>query len=221
MASIVDICNLGLSHLGNKAQVVSISPVDGSVEADYCARFYPIARDEILEMADWTFARKRAALAALSTNPSGTWQYAYALPADMLVPRRIMTGNASMHEDDSPDFDIEGTTLLTNEADAILVYTAAVDDPTRFSASFSITVSYKMGAYLAGPLLRAEAGSNAAQGLHNIAKKMVAEAMATDANRAWRSDELVPSMVYARTGTVPPSAGGDPLILYPAGYAIS
>lgn len=221
MASIVDICNLALAHLGNKAQVVSIAPVDGSVEADYCARFYPLARDEILELGDWTFARTRAALTTLATNPSSTWQYAYALPSDCMVPRRILTGDATLYEDDSRNFDIEGTALLCNYADATLIYTRPMEDPTRFSTGFVTAVSYKLGAYLAGPILRGESGSQAAASLHKVAAQKVAEAMAVDADRSWRSDEFVPSMVAARNGTVPGTSSGTNPIIYPSsGYAI-
>jgi hypothetical protein len=222
MASIVDICNLALAHLGNKAQVVSISPVDGSVEADYCARFYAIARDEIIEAGDWTFARTRMVLTLLATNPSATWDYAYQLPSDCMVPRRLVTGEYYMHEDDSRDFDVEGSTFLTNQADATLIYTRPMEDPTKFPAGFITCVSYKLAAYLAGPILRGESGSTAASSLHKIAANKVMEAMAVDANRAWRSDEFVPSMVAARGGTTPDTASGSNPIIYPGpGYAIS
>lgn len=222
MASIVDICNLALAHLGNKAQVVSISPVDGSVEADYCARFYPLARDEILELADWSFARSRATLTLLATNPSTTWEYAYALPSDCMVPRRIVTGEYYMHEDDSRDFEVEGTAFLTNKKDAVLIYTRPMEDPTKFSAGFITALSYKLGAYLAGPILRGESGANASASLHKIAAQKVRETMAVDASRSWRSDEFVPSMVAARNGTMPDTAAGSNPIIYPGpGYAVS
>jgi hypothetical protein len=223
MASTVDICNLALSHLGNKAQVVSISPVDGSVEADYCARFFTIARDEVLEMNDWTFARTRVELAQLSTNPSNVWQYAYLRPADCITPRRMMpTGDATLHEDDSVDFDQEGDVLLTDLANAILIYTRPIEDPTRFSPGFVTALSYKLAAYLAGPILRGESGTNAAASLHGIAAKKAKEATSFDANRSWRSDEFVPSMVAARGGSVPGTATGSNPVIYPeSGYAIS
>jgi len=220
MASTVDICNLGLAHLGNRAQVVSISPVDGSVEADYCARFYPIARDEILEMSDWTFARSRVVLALLGVNPSSVWRYAYARPADCMVPRRVLTGNSSNHEDDSNAFDMEGDVILTNTEFATLVYTRPVEDPTRFSPGFTTSLSYKLAAYLAGPLLRGESGSNAAATLHGVAGKKAKEGGAFDANRAWRNDTYVPSMVAARGGQVSATSGVNAMIYPEAGYAI-
>jgi hypothetical protein len=221
MASVVDICNLALSHLGNKASVVSISPPDGSVEADYCSRFYAIARDEATEMGDWAFARTRAALVQTS-NPSTTWQYAYALPSDCMVPRRIVSGVTYRHEDDSPDFDVEGTTLLTNFENATLMYTRPIEDPTKFPTGFVLTVSYQLAAHLAGPILRGEAGANAKLQFAKLASQKLLEAMATDANRMWRNDSVIPSMVYARWGYSPNSLDATNPVIYPgSGYGIS
>lgn len=222
MASIIDICNIALSELGNKAQVVSISPPDGTVEADLCARFYPVARDEMLEFGDWTFARKRATLAQLATNPSTLWAYAYAKPSDCLVTRRILSGVNEFKENDSADFDVEGDIILTDRADAVLIYTATSNDPTKYPPSFVTTVGYKLGAFLAGPIIRGEAGTNAAQALHKLAKTSATEALSTDANRMWRQGWYTPSMVAARGGNI---AGTSPNFndpIYPqSGYAIS
>ena len=221
MASDTDICNLACGHIGNKAQIANIDPPDGSVEADWCSRFYRIAREEILEAGDWTFARTRVALAALSANPSSTWTYAYQKPSDCITPRRIVTGNATMKEDDSVDFDMEGDVIFTNQEAATLIYTRVITDPTKFSPGFITAFSYKLSAYLAGPILRGTDGTNAALSLHKLAAQKVVEAMSFDANRAWRSDEYIPSMVAARSGTVPANALGSDPTAYPSGYAIS
>ena len=88
MASDVDICNMALATLGDSASVSSINPPDGSAQSSHCARFYPIARDALLEMHTWGFSTTRAALVPLVTNPStdpydttkSVWAYAYASP---------------------------------------------------------------------------------------------------------------------------------------------
>ena len=69
MASEVDVCNMALAHIGAESQVASIAPPDGSVEAGYCARFYPTARRVALESEAWTFAKKRETLAAVESTP--------------------------------------------------------------------------------------------------------------------------------------------------------
>ena len=48
MSSVVDICNIALSRLGDRATVTSIDPPEGSAQADHCRRFYPIALKTIL-----------------------------------------------------------------------------------------------------------------------------------------------------------------------------
>ena len=75
MASTVDICNLALAHLGDTATVASIDPPEGSAQSEHCARFYPIARDSLLEMHAWNFSMRRINLAQL-TNSWPEWQYA-------------------------------------------------------------------------------------------------------------------------------------------------
>jgi hypothetical protein len=75
--------------LGDVANITSINPPDGSAQSSHCSRFYPIARDALLEMHAWGFATRRAKLALLSINPAqdpldatrGSWKYAYIAPS--------------------------------------------------------------------------------------------------------------------------------------------
>ena len=84
MPSVVEICNLALAHLGDDATVASIDPPEGSAQSEHCARFYPIARDSLLQMHTWSFASRRVSLAQV-TMPYTMWKYAYGVPADMLT----------------------------------------------------------------------------------------------------------------------------------------
>ncbi len=94
----VSICNMALSHLGDIAQVTSIAPPDGTMQAQLCANFYWSARNALLEMADWGFATQRQLLAQV-TNPTvntvtlpdgttqtscGTWRFAFGVPSNMI-----------------------------------------------------------------------------------------------------------------------------------------
>lgn len=83
MASVIDIVNLSLSFLGDTATVSSIDPPEGSAQAEHCARFYPLARDSLLEMHTWGFSTKRIQLAML-TSGWPEWTYCYAQPTDAL-----------------------------------------------------------------------------------------------------------------------------------------
>lgn len=94
MASEVDIANLALGHLGDNATVSSLYPPEGSAQAEHCARFYPIARDSLLEMHSWGFSTKRANLALLgSAWPE--WQYCYQQPSDALNLLAVLPQDAT------------------------------------------------------------------------------------------------------------------------------
>ena len=186
MASEVDIVNLALSHLGDAATVASINPPDGSAQAEYGQRFYPIARDSLLEMHDWGFATKRVLLAQV-TNPSAQWAYCYAQPADLINTISVLDANAT---DDTAvgvtfptawgegplvngggytpqPFQLESSAqgadvIYTNQAGAALRYVARVTDPTRFSPLFVETLSWSLASMMAGPVIKGDAGTQAA-----------------------------------------------------------
>ena len=98
----VTISNLALSHLGDIAEVTSIRPPDGSVQAMHCARFYPMARNTLLEMGQWGFATRRALLAQVQLTGDdavtfGTWRFAYALPSGFINALAVLPQGA--HDD--------------------------------------------------------------------------------------------------------------------------
>ncbi len=180
MSSKVDICNLALSHFGQDANIASIDPPDGSVEADHCARFYPIALREMLEAFDWTFARKRATLAEL-TNDREDFAYKYALPADCVIARRVLPDGYSDDLTDGADYQIEGSFLYTDEANATLVYTRNLTDTTKFSGLFVAGFSMKLAAYVVGPITKDPSGRTQAL-MSDRADRKIGEAKAADAN---------------------------------------
>lgn len=153
MASEVDICNLALSHLGDEATVASISPPEGSAQSAHCARFYPMARDAVLEAHDWSFATRRVALAATGTPP-GNWQYSYAIPADCVRTIAVLADGAS--NDNSEDYIREGDYIYCNTATATLRYVALITDTTKFSPNVVNAISWLLALYLNGPITKGE-----------------------------------------------------------------
>ena len=182
MANSVDICNLALAHIGADSAVTSISPPDGSVEAGYCARFYPLARKIMLATFDWEFSTKRVQLAEV-TNPSNVWLYAYAQPADCLKPIHIFKVGAT-DDEDTADYEMEDGVILTNEKNAVLKYTRDVTDTTRYTPPFVSALSWMLASYLAGPILKGVTGANASSSLLGRAMTEARAAAANDANRS-------------------------------------
>ena len=180
MASEIDICNLALSHFGQSASVSSINPPDGSAEAEHCQRFYPIARDELLEHHAWTFASKRATLAEV-TNDRTDFAYKYALPADCLKPRRVLPAGYAEDEMNGAVFEWEDTSLYTNEASATLVYTFKFTNTARMSPKFVSALAWRLASYISGPITKDATGR--IQG--NLFQRSVVElghAMTSNAN---------------------------------------
>lgn len=210
MASVVQICNMALSHIGSDARVASISPPDGSVEAGHCATFYDVARTEMLEPGNWAFSLKRAALAQV-TNPSTVWAYAYAKPADCQRALRILRPSIAVtvftqdlrvepHTDDrdTAPFDIEGEVILTNEPDAKLVYVQDVTDSTKFPASFTSALSYLLAGYLAGPIIKGNEGVRLGDAMRQRAANMADVSATASANASSAESLPQPTLLAVR-----------------------
>lgn len=82
MPSPTDIANLALQHLG-ESRISSISDTGDKVSRT-CGLNYPQARDEALQTAPWTCAKKQARLSRLAEAPLFKWRAAYQLPVDFI-----------------------------------------------------------------------------------------------------------------------------------------
>lgn len=210
MASVVQICNMALSHIGASARVSSISPPDGSVEAGHCATFYDLARTALIEPGNWRFTLARKTLSLLATNPSAVWAYAYALPSDCLSPRRILRavdGLTVFTQDDVPfqptdrggaTFDVEGGTLYTNEPEATLLYVRDVTDSNKFTPSFASALSFMLAGYLAGPIVKGNEGARLGEAMRQRAVQEAMTSATASANASTGASDFTPSSVAVR-----------------------
>lgn len=227
MSSEVDICNLALARLGDAATVSSIDPPEGSAQAEHCATFYPIARDALLEMHPWGFATKRVTLALLS-SAWPEWTYCYAQPSNVVNLLAVMPPLAKNDYDInlaipdanglvSPDLPMQfrtmgyqpqdysaetlddGTEVIyTNQANAALRYTTLVTDTTKFSPLFVTTLTCLLASYLAGPVIKGDAGRKAAAQWATEAKAWLSKATVSDANQRQATVTVSTPWVAAR-----------------------
>jgi hypothetical protein len=191
MATEVDISNLALAYIGDASGISSINPPDGSAQAEHCQRFYPIARDSMLNLHRWSFASRRVLLAEV-TNEWTNWMYAYGYPQDCMTAVAIMPSDA---EDDystrfvptdtpyyglnySPViaagqyvpqvFSVETNTLgnrviYANQENAILRYQGYVTDAGKFPPLFTMALSWHLASMLAGVIIKGEQGAATAK----------------------------------------------------------
>jgi hypothetical protein len=131
MPSEVDICNLALQRLGAKT-ITALT--DDSVNARECNRVYAHARDSELRAHPWSFARKRAQLAASSTAPAFEYARAFDLPSDFL---RLLPNNGRLGQVVQDDLQIESGQILTNDGAPLnIIYIARITDPNTFDQGF-------------------------------------------------------------------------------------
>lgn len=201
MASEVDICNLALAHLGDEATVSSIDPPEGSAQAEHCARFYPIARDTLLESHAWRFATRREVLAELADEVPG-WRFAYALPVDTVQILAVL-GPDQSSEEGTQAFDVEmgadgAGVILTNQPEATVRYVAQVTDSIRFSPMFTDALAWLLASYLAGPVLKGDAGAAMARACLQSFMLALSGARVSDANQRHIRPERAPGWIAGR-----------------------
>lgn len=212
MPNVIDLCNEALANIGDGANVSNIDPPDGSAQADHCKRFYPIARDVVLEMHDWGFASLRATLAPVSFAFT-QWKFAYAVPNLCLRVRAILDPAATDDYSEPTAYDVSpfwtpqllqgvytpqpfeietdpatgNRIILTNQENAVARYTVQVTDPAKFSPMFCQALVALLSSKLAGPIIKGDEGRKAAVTWLQLADSYVKRAALSDANQR-RSD---------------------------------
>ena len=224
MASDVDICNTALAYLGDTATVASISPPSGSAQSSHCARFYPLALQEMLEYHAWNFVTTRVTLAQASSNPSSSWLYAYVVPSDALNiiavqaadvtddysvglswPYSLTTGNTMstvggyVPQPYVMSTDSSGNQLiLTNQISAVLRYTTTTSTAGAAAPLFVDALARLLAAKLAGPLLKGETGRAESKAQYALFVQARQLAIESDANQRKLAVTHSPSWMASR-----------------------
>lgn len=227
MASEVDISNLALSHLGERASVVSINPPEGSSFAPLCQIWFPVARRFALSIHDWNFATRRAEATLLTEVPLMGWAHAYAKPANSLTVFAVLPPGAdgdvfssqlnkyaatslqgfiepyAAVAESPQDFIMEtlddgSEVIYTNQADALMRFTVDVTDTGRFTPLFDLTLSHILASYLAGPILKGDVGRAESKAQLQMAMGMLGMAAKHDMRQQKSSVRPAPSWIRNR-----------------------
>ena len=113
MPSETAIANLALQHLG-ETSIISLDDT-GDKTSRVCGITYPQARDEALQTAPWSCAKKQAAISKLADAPLYKWAAAYQLPADFI---RLVELDGADAWEPTEYFDRMGDQLMTGNADS-------------------------------------------------------------------------------------------------------
>lgn len=166
MTTSADIVNRALELIGDQARVSGANPAfDGSTPGNAAGVLYTPTVQLVLRETDPAFARKTASLAvAPGVTPIVPWSREYLYPADCLRLRQVRPNAADTSLNDplpvraAVAFDtVAGSpvrVILTNQADALAVYTSSAPTEDQWDAVFAETVARR----LANPLALALAG---------------------------------------------------------------
>lgn len=155
MASTVEIWNLALTDVGAKTVT---DPLQKSTGADLCRLHYPYALEFVLESQDWNFATKRQEVAQSSSiAPVFGYDSSFKIPGDSL---RVMDVWDNSRSDTNTRFTNnnlqwaqEGEYISANTSVQIWIkYIEKVEDPSRFTASFSTALAKYLSYRLAIPM---------------------------------------------------------------------
>jgi len=199
MASVVDICNLGLSLLGVQ-NISSLS--EASTEARACQQFYASSRDGLLAGYPWGFAERSKILAEITNDKMGSWAHCYEMPGDMLKIRLVRPPygqGVNIYEGaralQSFPHHLSGDKIYSNVGQAVLVYTGRIDDPALYPPLFVTALANTLASWLAIPLTK----SPDIQGrMLQLAQSTTLAAQMADANQEVHFYDGVSEFVEAR-----------------------
>tara|TARA_R100001126_G_C4857015_1_gene165239 strand:- start:547 stop:1161 length:615 start_codon:yes stop_codon:yes gene_type:complete len=145
----VSICSEALILLGQSA-ITSFD--DGTAGSGEAAKIYPKVKSATLGMYPWTFTLAKVQLSRLADAPTNVWQYAYALPSQMLtgVPRRVFASD-SVGATVIKNYEIQGSSLLTDFEKIFVDFQQTVDEQSM-PDYFVKLLTYQMAWHLAIPI---------------------------------------------------------------------
>jgi hypothetical protein len=196
MASEVDICNLALSHIGASATISSLT--EQSEEAFHCNLLYADDRDSVLRTHPWGFAKRHLALSDMG-SPPGNWSYRYSYPNDAIYAREILQTDTA---GDPIKFEIalsdayNSRVILTDQEDAVLVYTYKVTNTLAFDPLFINALTWKIAASVAMPLTRDHERLKMA---HQMYIEAVSQAQTFDSNESHEDINREAAWITARS----------------------
>ena len=145
----VEVYNLALFNIGHTKRVAS--PTEDSIERQNCEAIYEQKKKSLLSISNWGFAKTEVALSLTGHTQTG-WLYEYYYPNGCI--KAIEIARASREQDPIP-FQIglrydqatgaENRVILTNEANATLIYIRDVQSVSVMTPKFIDTLSHDMG----------------------------------------------------------------------------
>jgi len=148
---------MAISRVGVRQRIASIT--EASEEARLCSLNWDLVVAKTLCQYPWGFAGRRSALAIIEENPNVEWLFRYAMPVDCESPRYIQGAGRNLPNELRVRWQVEGdgtaerSSILTDEAEAVLVYTTNAVATNLYPAHFVDLLVWNLACELAMPLV--------------------------------------------------------------------
>lgn len=141
MATVIEICNLALTHLG-QAPIISFEDPNNRVE-ELCGIHYPLVRDVIVESRMWTFATVRARIETTQKDEWGA-QYLHNVPEDWLKVFRAYRRVNVTGKGPQANWVMEGNKILSDEKILYIWGVIRITDPSTFPPMVVSTMAERL-----------------------------------------------------------------------------
>jgi len=179
MASSIEIANRALTKLG-AARIISFG--DDNKQARAVQSMFDIVRDAELRAHIWSFAIKRASLAALTSTPDWGYTYEYQVPSDLLRILQVNdVYNGPSFEDyrnqSVAEYALEGNKILTDFAAPLRIrYVAQITDTSQWDSTFVEAFACRLAVEMAEDLTQSNTKRELAQKEYEQALMMAIKA---------------------------------------------
>jgi hypothetical protein len=198
--SATEVCNLALAHLGQSETVADLGNENESGEvAALCRRFYPVALGLIFRQkgVKWPFARRVSyGLTLVADDLEGAYQYSFRLPSDCAGLWRVTTPYCN-NVPYALGGDALGQLLYVNDPAISIEYGVVVENPTYWSADFTLALSYLLAKLLV-PALTAGDPYKLGPQVAALYQETVNGAMQTAYNEAGGDDPFPNTILESR-----------------------
>lgn len=177
----VDLSNLALYNAGSAERIDTLtesSVTTGRELVRKCAFLLPYAREALLELAPWGFARKSIAMAAVADTAFPGWTYVYEYPSDCIHAAAVCDAGGMrtsfswwssyacyprMYTPPKIPFQVgsradgSSNVIMTDIASAYLYYVFRQENPTTYSPLFRDALAWELAFRLSQTLQGGEA----------------------------------------------------------------
>lgn len=182
MATKIVIINRAMTKLGAERLM---SETDNNTQSRAIEAVYDGVLDNLLRIYRWSFAIRRAQLAALTGETVYGYQFQYQLPADCL---RIDAVSDVPHQEwhygyhmPFPRYQVEGRRILTDmESPIFLRYGAKIEDPSQYDSAFTEVFACALAVEICETITQSSTKKQAALQDYELAIKQARQASAIE-----------------------------------------